>query len=250
MRIPKTAPRHFANSDELCKFVASYTDTVILGFSTGKDSIATWLQCRRYFARVVPFYLYYVPGIRFVERSLAYYERYFETKIHRYPHGVFGHSIVDGLAFQPPERVKLFQDATIHRNLEGADVIDDLRGQIGDRDCILAHGTKLNDSLRRALVIKTHGTLYPHRKRFFPIYDWGNDRMEREIRDAGVELPVDYKYWSRSWEGARIEQMKTMREVFPEDFETLMRWVPLAQAEFWRRKFYEEEKLAAPHNPE
>ena len=65
-RCPKDAPRHFASCDELCAYLARFNDTAILGFSAGKDSVGCWLQLRKHFKRVVPFYLYYVPGISFV----------------------------------------------------------------------------------------------------------------------------------------------------------------------------------------
>lgn len=64
----------YTNSAELCERMAQECDTAIIAFSTGKDSIAAWLQMRRYFKRIVPYYCYSVPNLGFVERSLAYYE--------------------------------------------------------------------------------------------------------------------------------------------------------------------------------
>lgn len=47
----------------------------ILAFSTGKDSIAAMQAIRDAFDEVIPVYMYLVPGLEFVEESLAYYER-------------------------------------------------------------------------------------------------------------------------------------------------------------------------------
>ena len=43
---------------------------VLLAFSCGKDSIAAWLAMRDMGIEVVPAYLYYVPGLRFVDEDL------------------------------------------------------------------------------------------------------------------------------------------------------------------------------------
>ena len=63
----------YNTSAELCDQMARECDTAILAFSTGKDSIAAWLQMRRYFKRIIPYYCYSVPGLEFVEKSLCYY---------------------------------------------------------------------------------------------------------------------------------------------------------------------------------
>ena len=59
---------------------------VLLAFSCGKDSIAAWLAMRDMGIEVVPAYLYYVPGLRFVDEELDYFEQKFQTRIKRYPH--------------------------------------------------------------------------------------------------------------------------------------------------------------------
>ena len=61
---------------------------VLLAFSCGKDSIAAWLAMRDMGIEVVPAYLYYVPGLRFVDEELDYFEQKFQTRIKRYPHAV------------------------------------------------------------------------------------------------------------------------------------------------------------------
>ena len=80
-------PRHYASSAELCAAVlAEHGPAVALSFSCGKDAVAAWLQLRaRGFTRVVPFYMYLLPDLEFVERGIKYYEKVFETPILRVP---------------------------------------------------------------------------------------------------------------------------------------------------------------------
>lgn len=106
----------YTSSAELCEKMSAECDTAILAFSTGKDSLAAWLQMRKYFKRIVPYYCYCVPGISFVEDSLRYYEDFFGCHIYRLPHRSFFRFLRYGL-FQPPYRIPV---------IEGADLADDM----------------------------------------------------------------------------------------------------------------------------
>lgn len=68
------------------KTQAQITDTVLISFSMGKDSIATMDLCFKYFKRVQPFFMYMVPNLEFQEEALGKYERHYNTKIIRVPH--------------------------------------------------------------------------------------------------------------------------------------------------------------------
>ena len=93
-----------SSGESLCRTMAEECDTAILAFSTGKDSIAAWLQLRKYFKHVIPYYCYTVPGLEFVENSLAYYEDFFGTHIYRLPHRSL-YRLLRNLVFQSPEHV-------------------------------------------------------------------------------------------------------------------------------------------------
>lgn len=68
------------------KTAACVTDAVLVGFSGGKDSAVTLDLCHRYFRRVVPFFLYLVPGLSFQEAQLRWYEERYGLEILRLPH--------------------------------------------------------------------------------------------------------------------------------------------------------------------
>lgn len=78
---------HFSISEDLCKAVsAAHDGRCLLAFSTGKDAIGAYIQLRRHFTDIIPFYLYLVPGLEFVEESLDYYEGILGRRILRLPH--------------------------------------------------------------------------------------------------------------------------------------------------------------------
>ena len=79
---------------------------VLLAFSCGKDSLAAWLAMRDMGIEVIPAYLYYVPGLRFVDEELDYFEQKFQTRIKRYPHPSL-YRWLNNAVFQAPERSEL-----------------------------------------------------------------------------------------------------------------------------------------------
>ena len=81
----------------------------VLAFSAGKDSIAAWLALRELGIEVRPVYKFLVPGLAFVERSLAYYESHFGVPIARVPHpSLFRWLRI--LTFQAPEHCRILEE--------------------------------------------------------------------------------------------------------------------------------------------
>lgn len=88
---------------ETIEKVRQSQDKTLLAFSTGKDAIAAWLAIRDSFDEVIPYYLYLIPDLEFVNESIDYYERFFNTKIIKLPHPSL-YRLLNNFIFQPPER--------------------------------------------------------------------------------------------------------------------------------------------------
>lgn len=86
---------------------------ILLSFSCGKDSVALWLTLREHF-EIIPFYLYRIPGISFVEDSLGYYEDFFGQEIVRLPHPTFYRMLANHV-WQPPQRVGWIEAMNLKR---------------------------------------------------------------------------------------------------------------------------------------
>lgn len=71
---------------ETIKEVRKRQNKTLLAFSGGKDAVATYLAIKDYFDEVVPYYLYLVPDLAFVDEQLDMYERQFGFKITKLPH--------------------------------------------------------------------------------------------------------------------------------------------------------------------
>lgn len=245
---PSGLKRTFTDSDDLCRYmVDTFGDTVFLQFSMGKDSLVTWLQCRRFWKRIIPIYHWFFPDLEFVEKQLRYYEDFFQTPILRYPRETFFWHL-DDPQYQPPHRVIPLADMTLPRghayniwNIEA-----DLRVKYGLPQAWTAQGLRAFDSLTRRTAFRRSGPMRPVLRFFYPIYDWKFDRMAEAIRSAApapgasvdrLFLPVDYRLTNRSFDSPRYRFLVHIKRHFPRDYERIKFWLPLVEAEMKRREF-------------
>lgn len=225
-----------ANSSETIARMRQQTDTILLAFSCGKDAIATWLECRKYFPRIVPYCMYLVPDLEFVERSIRYYEDWFGCHIVRVPHPSL-YRMLNALVFQPPERAAII-DSLALENFEYLDMQDAIRSHLSLPDtCYTASGVRSADSPQRMLSLRRYGAINHAKRQFFPIWDWRKARLLEEIRGAGVRLPVDYQMFGRSFDGIDYRFLAPIRERFPRDYARILEWFPLADLEIKRREY-------------
>jgi hypothetical protein len=229
----------FNSSEELLEYMSERTDTIMMSFSCGKDSIGAWLACRKHFKRIVPYYLWSIPGMDFVESSLEYYEDYFGTPIIRLPHPSF-FRMINGYVFQPPERLKLI-NAIDFPNYDYKDVARLIREDCGlAPETFTATGVRAGDSLSRWTSVKKHGVVNYKSLTFFPVYDWNNERLKLEIMKARVKLPVDYKLFGRSFDGLDWRFLARVKDKLPADYEKILLYFPLVDLELYRRNFREQ----------
>lgn len=227
----------YTNSAELCEQMASECDTAIIAFSTGKDSIASWLQMRKYFKRIIPFYNYYIPNMAFIEDSLKYYEDFFGCHIYRLPHPSLLRWLTSAV-FQPPYRLPViaekvaidldsYTDVTIGEIIRlGLDLPEYVYKGVGVR---------MADSPLRRIAIKQYGAINHNKKQFYPVYDWRKEDIINTLDESGVKLPVDYRVFGRTFDGLDYRFLKPLKEHFPDDYKLLLRYFPFAELEVARR---------------
>ncbi len=222
------------NSAALNRWVSAQSETCLLSFSTGKDSIAAALECRRHFKRVVFFYCYLIPGLSFVEKSLAYFERVFETTIIRFPHP-FLYRLLNNLVFQPPQNCAIIERADLP-TFDYSDVYRIIKEDCGlPQDTWTATGVRAVDNPLRMITVKQSGAYNPALRTFMCIFDWNKARVLEEIRAAGVGLPIDYKVFGRSFDGLDFRFLAPLREHFPDDYKKVLELFPMADLELFRR---------------
>jgi len=233
------------HGDTLMRQIAEKSPTVLLAFSCGKDSIASWLELKRFggFKRIIPFYRYLIPELGFVEESIKYYEDVFETRIYRLPHPSL-YRMLNNLVFQSPEKCAVIERYNLP-NFDYEDLTQEfLKTLKMPHKTYTANGVRVCDSPIRRMSLQKYGPANVNQQSFMPCWNWNKARVYSTIEAAGVNLPVDYELFGRSFDGIDYRFLKPIRDRFPADYQKILQWFPLAELEIYRRKYHEGYAIA------
>lgn len=234
-------PKHkfvLPDFSKMCEEIAGKTDTVILSFSRGKDSIASWIILNEYFERIIPFHMAVVPHLRWVDRSLAYYEKVFGTKILRFMNG----EPMQGMYnywFQPfYRREAILELALGTRDWTYKQIFPLIRKEY---DCPKAWGVtgeRITDNSYTGGKLKRTNGVYRDVKVFHPIYDWSEEEVMDLIEANNIKLPPDYRMsYNSLHDMPTCRHLYGIRELFPEDYSKIENMFPLIGAHIARNEF-------------
>jgi 3'-phosphoadenosine 5'-phosphosulfate sulfotransferase (PAPS reductase)/FAD synthetase len=225
--------KQFETWEQTIKAVRSLSSEAIISFSRGKDSIAAYLAMQDKFEKITPYTYYIVPGLEFVEESLAYFEQKMGCRIVRYPAPAF-YKMLNNMVYQPKEHIDIIERMELP-NLSQ----DDLQRALTVDHNISEHaynaiGMRSKDSVQRAFTIQRNGTINHTRKTFYPIHDWSKQDVIDCIRKAGWKLPIEYRYFGSSFDGLYANYLVPIRHFFPKDYQRILEFFPMAEMECLR----------------
>ncbi len=211
-----------ANLYHAIETAAVMSDSVLVSFSGGKDSIVTLDLCCRFFERVEGFFLYWVKGLQHQENVLRFYEDKYGIPIHRLPH----------FEAAPALRYGVFRDRDLSVPIvTPADIYAYMR-EMTDFYWIAA-GERISDSLfRRAYIKAEGGSIQPKRGRFFPVAEWRTGHIQKYLKQRGLKVGFDYmgNFKGRQLAVLRPSFLKYMQEWYPQDYAKIKEWFPLIEA--------------------
>ncbi len=206
---------------------STITDSVIVAFSGGKDSIVCLDLCYRYFKTVKAFFMYLVPGLEFQERMLRWYENKYNSEIIRLPH------------FEVSEFMKYgtfrnfdFEVPIITIN----DVYDYLRNETQIH--WIAAGERCADSIVRNAMIKKSGSVDYKRGRFFPLAFWKKKDVMKYITLHKLYLSREQRELGFSFRSLAGRELKIIKDMYPDDYKKILELYPHAGAGVKRFEVY------------
>lgn len=212
------------------------SDVTLCSFSMGKDSLATYLEVRDHFEHVVPFYLHGVPDLEFVEDNLAYYEKLIGRHIIRLPQPKF-YAMLNDLMYQPPDeqRHNLIWSWCLpnHTHEEIHEAVCKCEG-LDPKTAYTAIGLKMTDSVQRRTALARNGLVTHSKQKYYPIAYYTKQDVLDKVKGAGWKLPSDYAYFKDSLDGFQIRYLLPIKKHFPRDYQRILEWFPLAEAEVLR----------------
>lgn len=209
------------------KTAKNITDSVLVGFSGGKDSAVTLDLCVRHFKRVRPYFMYIVPGLEFQEVTLRYYEKRYGMEIMRVPHFMLSDFLRAGSFRMPDDSVPLVKTADLYAYL---------REKTGIH--WIAAGERIADSIVRRAMIKRSSAIDTKRGRIYPIAYWTKAHVLSYLKLRRLPLSLENKELGFSFRSLQGKDLEKIKRRFPEDFEKIKKMFPLVEAELKRGEFY------------
>lgn len=211
------------------KTQSKVTDSVIVAFSGGKESIVTLDLCCKYFKNVKAFFMYIVPNLSFQERTLQWYENKYDLEIIRLPH-------MDASMFF---RYGCFRNEDYTFPIVS---INDIYRYVRIETDMwwIAAGERINDSIVRRAMMKKSGSIDVQRGRFYPISAWNKKEVLDYIKYHKLYLGQDSRKLGFSFKTLEGRELFMIRENFPDDYEKILHLYPFAEASVKRYELYGE----------
>jgi len=225
--------------------IAEGIDSVIVGVSGGMDSVAALDLCRQHFKRVAAYNMYLVPGLSFQDRYLSYLEKRYSITIERLPHWVLSR-MYRTCVFRHPTS----QSAQTPR-LSVSDIDAYVRQKFGIE--FIATGEKYSDSIERNTQIVQCNGINHTRKRIYPLAWFKHEDVQHHLARQSIMLPPDYRLvLEKSHRGnfgglISFRELIPIRDNYPQDYEKICRYFPLAPAQLQRYEQLQERERNNPH---
>ena len=214
------------------KTQAKVTDSVIVAFSGGKESVVTLDLCFRYFKHVVPFFMYICSELSFQEKTLEWYEKKYQTEIIRLPHMDVSEFFHYGSFRIPDPTYPIVSINDIYRYMRlETDIL------------WIAAGERIDDSIVRRAMMKKSGSIDVQRGRFYPVSAWKKREIVDYIKFHNLYIGQDSKKLGFSFKSLWGKELLMLKQYFPGDYDKILRLYPFAAAGVKREEVLAEKGI-------
>lgn len=219
------------------KTQAKVTDSVIVAFSGGKESVVTLDLCCRYFKNVKAFFMYIVPGLSFQEKTLLWYEDKYGLEIERIPHMDVSEFFHYGSFRIPDYSFPIVSINDIYRYM-----------RLKNNMWWIAAGERINDSIVRRAMMKKSGSIDKQRGRFYPVSAWKKSEIIQYIKYHKLYLGLDSRKLGFSFKSLAGKELLLLKEQFPNDYRKVLSLYPFAEAAVKREEVHGEKQISSIRN--
>lgn len=201
--------------------MAEKIKSVIVFFSTGKDSVVLLDLCHKYFENIKAVYLYYVPELRYKNKILKLYEDRYNIKIEQCPqydvskilkkHSISGKNI---------------------QTIKPVDLEIFLREKFNAEYC--AYGYKMQDSVFRGGILNDKNCINginQREKRIYPLTRWSHKEIFEYIKKEKLPLSFEYDYGFRDINIFSGDALEFIKEKSPDDYRKIIKFYPFLEYE-------------------
>jgi hypothetical protein len=106
-------------------------------------------------------------------------------------------------------------------------------------EILSATGPRALDNAVRFISIRKPGPIRATAGNWTPIWDWSKQKLLDTIETSGISLPPDYTFLPRSFDGFSYLFLMPLKERYPRDYQRVLEWFPLAEAEILRYEIHQ-----------
>lgn len=216
---------------EPVKAASRVSDSVIVAFSGGKDSVVTLDLCARYFKTVHVFFMYLVPGLSFQEAAMRWVEKRYGLETYRVPHFMLSEWLALGTFRKEDAAVPMVTPRDIYQHVRL------------HFDCWwVAAGERQADSIIRRAMMKKSGSIDEPRGRFYPVAHFKKADVVRYIAAHQLKVSPESPWLGHSFRSLEPEEMFLVKHHYPADFERIQAMFPFVGASVMKFEMDEPEK--------
>ena len=201
------------------------SDSILVAYSSGKDSRVVLDLCLRTFKHVAGFFMAFIPGLECVDRELDETRRKYGIEIRIYPHWLMRAALVNGVytsSYYEYEKLPEWKLADVY----ALALID------SGMPHLVTGAKRADSSWRRRFMTSFHPDDVLN-----PIAGWHKYDVVSYLRSHNIPEPPSSGH-SATGIDLSPQSLLWLSKTYPRDFERLCTVFPYAAAVPWREKFY------------
>lgn len=213
----------------------------ILHFSTGADSVASYLRLKENGIEPILIYKYYIPHLKMVDNYIDYFQNKFGVRIYQFAHPIFAQAI-GNLHYQKAMKKGKMNKLYNHYNLQCAEVFgrdknlfDKCLEEIFINRAVYHIGLRYTDGINRFRMLRKYGVY--HNNRFYPIADFKIGDIKDILKRHNCKLPIEYGLWGISFESPRAWNIGLIKEHCKETYKQILEYFPNSNLLMYREKY-------------
>ncbi len=207
--------------------LAKMHQEVLVAFSGGKDSLVVLDLACRHFKRVVPFFMFLVPGLRCQEEKMRIVRERWGLEVLNYPHFLLFKAFAFGLYCN-----RTVMTSTGMPDFGLTDIYKAVISDTGIR--FIVNGSKETDSLwRRQKYFK----FMTFENVIYPIKTWRKHDVLSYLKMNNIPLPSSSGHQSTGID-LSTPSLLWLHDKYPDDFERLRNYFPYIGAVVKRRQWH------------
>lgn len=218
---------HIESTIAECQRLATIHTHVAVGFSGGKDSLATLDLACRFFKHVYAYYFYFIPDLVCEEEKLMVLSRRFKMTLLRYPDPFALMQMRQGIYCDQREQLEEIPE------MSQRDWFDIIKGDTGAT--LLMSGEKKSDGVFRRNKIASQKNLLSDLYR--PLADWKKWEVLSYLKSRNIPIP-DSGTGDNGGVSLIAKEIVHLYDHYPEDFERLKSFFPYVEVPIKQRDFF------------